>query len=238
MAILPNFETAEALFSAYHLDVPRGTFAKLESYAEFLLDYNQKVNLTALTDGEDILKKHFLDSFLLYHFAEKCFPDSASILDIGSGAGFPGVPLALLRPDFSVTLLDSLNKRILFLELLKERLACSYTAVHGRAEELARLSDYRETFDVVTARAVAALPMLAEFSLPYVRTGGYWLAMKGKEEIQPALHAIQTLGGQLEQTISYQLPDGDERSLYLIRKISPCPTKYPRKFAQIKQKAL
>lgn len=107
-----------------------------------------------------------------------------------------------------------------------------------RAEELAKLPDYRENFDIVTARAVAALPMLAEFSLPYVKTGGFWIAMKGKEEIQPALHAIQILGGKLEHTISYQLPDGDERTLYLIKKISPTPTKYPRKFAQIKQKQL
>ncbi|MBR1527903.1 MAG: 16S rRNA (guanine(527)-N(7))-methyltransferase RsmG [Oscillospiraceae bacterium] len=236
--MLPDYQSAQKLFQSYHLDVPRGTFQKLEIYADFLVDYNQHVNLTAITDGNEILTKHFLDSFLLYIHAQNCFPDSAKVLDIGSGAGFPGVPLALLRPDFTVTLLDSLNKRITFLELLKQKLECSYTPIHGRAEELAKLPDYRETFDVVTARAVAALPMLAEFSLPYVRTGGFWIAMKGKEEISPARNAIKILGGKLEQTISYQLPDGDERTIYIIKKISPTPTKYPRKFAQIKQKQL
>ena len=130
-----------------------------------------------------------MDSFLLYHFAERYFPDSAEILDIGSGAGFPGVPLALLKPDFQITLLDSLEKRITFLNLLKEKLKCSYTAIHGRAEEFAKLPEYREAFDVVTARAVASLPMLAEFSLPYVKISGYWIAMKGKEDISPAIPA-------------------------------------------------
>lgn len=238
MSILPDFETAQKMFQTYQIDVPRGTFEKLEIYADFLVEYNQRVNLTAITDGQDILRKHFLDSFLLYHFAEKYFPDSAKILDIGSGAGFPGVPLALLKPDFQITLLDSLGKRITFLKLLKEKLNCNYQAIHGRAEEFAKRSDYREAFDVVTARAVASLPMLAEFSLPYVKLNGYWLAMKGKEDISPAISAIQKLGGNLEQTISYQLPDGDERTLFIIKKISPTPTKFPRKFAQIKQKPL
>ncbi|MBR4318627.1 MAG: 16S rRNA (guanine(527)-N(7))-methyltransferase RsmG [Oscillospiraceae bacterium] len=236
--MLPDFETAQKMFQTYQIDVPRGTFEKLEIYADFLVEYNQRVNLTAITDGQDILRKHFLDSFLLYHFAEKYFPDSAKILDIGSGAGFPGVPLALLKPDFQITLLDSLGKRITFLKLLKEKLNCNYQAIHGRAEEFAKRSDYREAFDVVTARAVASLPMLAEFSLPYVKLNGYWLAMKGKEDISPAISAIQKLGGNLEQTISYQLPDGDERTLFIIKKISPTPTKFPRKFAQIKQKPL
>lgn len=238
MPILPDYETSEKLFQEYQLDVPRGTFDKLQIYADFLVDYNQHVNLTAITDGNEILRKHFLDSFLLYSHAGNYFPDSAKILDIGSGAGFPGVPLALLRPDFDITLLDSLGKRITFLELLRRKLDCSFSAVHGRAEEFAKLPDYRECFDVVTARAVASLPMLAEFSLPYVRIGGFWISMKGKEDISPALSAILKLGGKLEQTISYQLPDGDERMLYIIKKISPTPTKYPRKFAQIKQKQL
>jgi len=236
--MLPDYQSAQNLFQKYQLDVPRGTFQKLELYADFLVDYNQHVNLTAITDGNEILIKHFLDSFLLYAYAKNYFPDSANVLDIGSGAGFPCVPLALLRPDFNITLLDSLNKRVTFLNLLKQKLECNYTPIHGRAEELAKLPDYRESFDVVTARAVAALPMLAEFSLPYVRIGGFWIAMKSKEEINPALNAIHLLGGKLENTIPYQLPDGDERIIYIIKKISPTPTKYPRKFAQIKQKQL
>lgn len=239
MAVLPEYEQAKQVFEQFEIHVPRGTFEKLEQYAEFLVAYNQHVNLTAVTEGEEILKKHFLDSLLLHQLAGSCFPKSAKLLDIGSGAGFPGVPLALIRPDLQMTLLDSLNKRIVFLEKLRNLLDCDYTAIHGRAEDFAKKSEYRESFDVVTARAVASLPTLAELSLPYVKTGGYWIAMKGpNEEIKPALQAIRLLGGQLLDTIPYQLAGGDARILYLVKKISPCPTKYPRKIAQIKQKPL
>ncbi len=238
MALLPDYARASELFQEFNIDVPHGTYLKLESYAKFLVEYNQHVNLTAVTKGDAILKKHFLDSLLLHELARDCFSQSAKILDIGSGAGFPGVPLSLIRPDLQITLLDSLRKRITFLEQLKEKLDCQYTAVHGRAEDFAKNPEYRESFDVVTARAVAALPVLAEFSLPYVRIGGYWLAMKSHEEIRPALQAIRLLGGELVNTISYQLPGGDARNLYLIRKVSSCPEKFPRKFAQIRQKSL
>lgn len=238
MALLPDYAQANELFQEFSIDVPHGTYLKLESYAEFLVEYNQYVNLTAVTDGDGILKKHFLDSLLLHELARDCFPQSAKILDIGSGAGFPGVPLSLIRPDLQITLLDSLRKRIAFLEQLREKLDCQYTTVHGRAEDFARTPAYRESFDVVTARAVASLPVLAELSLPYVRMGGYWLAMKSHEEIRPALQAIHLLGGELVSTISYQLPGGDARNLYLVRKVETCPEKFPRKFAQIKQKPL
>lgn len=239
MAVLPKYEQAKQVFEKYNIHVPRGTFEKLENYAEFLVDYNQHVNLTAVTDGEEILKKHFLDSLLLYQLASNYFPESAKLLDIGSGAGFPAVPVALIRPDLQITLLDSLNKRIIFLEKLRNVLNCNYIAIHGRAEDFAKKSEYRESFDIVTARAVASLPVLAEISLPYVKIGGYWIAMKGpNEEIKPALQAIRLLGGQLLDSISYQLDGGDARILYLVKKISPCPTKYPRKIAQIKQKPL
>lgn len=238
MTLLPDYAQASELFREFQIDVPHGTYLKLESYAEFLVEYNQHVNLTAVTDGDGILKKHFLDSLLLHELARDCFPQSAHVLDIGSGAGFPGVPLALIRPDLQITLLDSLQKRIVFLEQLREKLDCQYLPVHGRAEEFAKNPGYRESFDVVTARAVAALPMLAELSLPYVKPGGYWLAMKSHEEIRPALQAIRLLGGELVDTIPYQLPGGDARNLYLIRKITICPEKFPRKFAQIKQKPL
>lgn len=236
MAILPDYETADAIFGKYDFHVSHETFRKLEMYAAFLLEYNQKVNLTAITDGSAILKKHFLDSLLLYQYAQNYF--TGNILDIGSGAGFPGVPLALQRPDLQMTLLDSLHKRIVFLEQLREKLHLDYAAVHGRAEDFAKLPGYRERFAVVTARAVASLPVLAELSLPFVQLGGYWIAMKGREDMQPALHVVGLLGGELTERIPYQLPDGDERCIYIIKKISPTSTKYPRKISQIKQKAL
>ncbi len=235
--MLPEFDNAKALFDEYHLDVSRETYEKMEKYAAFLVDYNEKVNLTAVTEGGEILRKHFLDSVLLEKFG--AIAEGASVLDIGSGAGFPGVPLALVRPDLKITLLDSLNKRIVFLQQLCELLGCSCNPIHGRAELLAKTSEMREKFDVVTARAVAAMPTLAEYSLPFVKVGGTWIAMKGPNEpVKSALQAIRMLGGKLEDTIEYQLPGGDARVIYVVKKVSQTPTKYPRNSGQIKQKPL
>lgn len=235
--MLPNYDEAKAMFDAYDMDVSRETYGKMEKYAAFLVDYNEKVNLTAVTEGDEILRKHFLDSLLLEKYSN--IPENASLLDIGSGAGFPGVPLALQRPDLEITLLDSLQKRIIFLEKLSEHLQCPYTAFHGRAEIDGKKETMREQFDVVTARAVASMPTLAEYSLPFVKVGGIWLAMKGPNEpVKPALQAIRLLGGRLEDTIEYQLPGGDARVIYVVKKISQTPTKYPRNSGQIKQKPL
>ena len=237
--MLPAYEDAKNLFSAAGLDVSRETYQKMEQYAVFLAEYNEKVNLTAITDGDGILKKHFLDSMLLGRFCAEELTESAQLLDIGSGAGFPGVPLALLRDDLDITLMDSLNKRITFLELLREQLGLHYRTIHGRAEEMAKKADFREQFDVVTARAVAALPTLAEYSLPFVKVGGYWLAMKGpSEELKPALQAIRVLGGEFVRTEAYTLPDGEERVIYVVKKIAPTATKFPRNSGQIKSKPL
>lgn len=237
--MLPEFERANALFSQYSLDVSHETYEKLENYADFLVACNEKVNLTAITEGEAILKKHFIDSLLLHAKCAAQFPAHGKVLDIGSGAGFPGVPLALMQPDLDITLLDSLNKRIVFLEALRERLGLHYRAVHGRAEQFAKNADYREQFDVVTARAVAAMPVLAEYSLPYVKSGGFWIAMKGPtEEIKPALQAIRVLGGELNDTHRCTLPDGEERVIYVVKKVRTTPTKFPRNSGQIKAKPL
>ena len=237
--MLPEFESAKALFSQYDLEVSRETYQKLEDYAAFLVAYNENVNLTAITDGDGILKKHFIDSLLLHGICKAQLPEGGRVLDIGSGAGFPGVPLALQRPDLRITLLDSLNKRIVFLQQLCEKLGLSYEAVHGRAEQLAKDETYREQFDVVTARAVAALPTLAEYSLPFVKIGGHWIAMKGPgEDVQPALQAMRVLGGKLCDTHRYTLPDGEERVIYVVKKLSPTPTKFPRNSGQIKAKPL
>lgn len=235
--MLPEYEIANALFQCYDLDVSRETYAKMEEYAAFLVDYNQKVNLTAVTGGDEILRKHFLDSCLLARYVS--IPQGSRLLDIGSGAGFPGVPLKLLRNDLHITLLDSLQKRIAFLELLCQRLDVSCTCRHGRAEQDAKLPDMREQFDIVTARAVASLPTLAEYALPFVKVGGIWAAMKGPgESVKPALQAIRMLGGHLEETIPYQLPGGDARVIYVVKKVSQTLTKYPRNSSQIKQKPL
>ncbi|MBR3629085.1 MAG: 16S rRNA (guanine(527)-N(7))-methyltransferase RsmG [Oscillospiraceae bacterium] len=237
--MLPAFEQVAALFHDCGVDVSRETYEMMEVYAAFLVAYNEKVNLTAVTEGNEILRKHFLDSMLL---AVKCgsyLPEGGAVLDIGSGAGFPGVPLCIVRPDLDITLLDSLNKRIVFLDALREKLGITYRTIHGRAEELARKQEYRERFDAVTARAVAAMPVLAEYSLPFVKQNGYWMAMKGpNEEIRPALQGIRMLGGHSEEDVRYSLPGGDERVIFVVKKCSPTPTKYPRNSGQIRQKPL
>lgn len=235
--MFPAFEDAKVLFDTYEISVSRETYEKMQVYAEFLVDYNQNVNLTAVTEENDILKKHFLDSLLLDKFCP--IPQNGRILDIGSGAGFPGMPLALQRPDLDITLLDSLQKRITFLGKLCVLLKCPCKPMHGRAEEMAKKAEFRENFDVVTARAVASMPVLAEYSLPFVKPGGVWVAMKGpSESVKPALQAIRILGGKLQDTVAYQLPGGDARVIYVVKKVSQSPTKYPRNSSQIKQKPL
>ena len=231
--MLPEFESAKALFSLYDLEVSRETYQKLEDYAAFLVAYNENVNLTAITDGDGILKKHFIDSLLLHGICKAQFPEGGRVLDIGSGAGFPGVPLALQRPDLRITLLDSLNKRIMFLQQLCEKLGLSYEAVHGRAEQLAKDETYREQFDFCVSRAVANLSVLSELCLPMVKVGGSFVSYKsGKadEEIAHASRAIRILGGKKARKEHLLLPGSDmERILVVVEKKEPTPKNFPRK---------
>ena len=214
-------------------------FLMFDRYAYELISYNEKVNLTALTSPEDIAEKHFLDSILpFYHFKVK---NGASVIDIGTGAGFPSCPLKIIRKDIDVTLLDSLLKRVNFLTRISDVLGLSAKCIHGRAEELGRDPNYREKYDVATARAVAGLPMLCEYCLPFVKEGGYFLSLKGSrgaQEAKEAYTAIKTLGGRLEEVYCYSLPSGDERTLIVIKKISQTPPKYPRNKGQMTKKPL
>ena len=214
-------------------------FLMFDRYAYELISYNEKVNLTALTSPEDIAEKHFLDSILpFYHFKVK---NGASVIDIGTGAGFPSCPLKIIRKDIDVTLLDSLLKRVNFLTRISDVLGLSAKCIHGRAEELGRDPNYREKYDVATARAVAGLPMLCEYCLPFVKEGGYFLSLKGSrgaQEAKEAYTAIKTLGGRLEEVYCYSLPSGDERTLIVVKKISQTPPKYPRNKGQMTKKPL
>ncbi len=205
-------------------------------YAAMLRKWNEKMNLTNIVDDQGIAIRHFIDSLTLVSHIEdeerKQGRRDLSLIDVGTGAGFPGIPLKVTMSGLSVTLLDSLKKRIAFLDAVCEQLQLSdIKTVHGRAEECAKSKQYREKFDISTARAVAALPTLCEYCLPYVKVGGIFLAMKGhaEEETEEAQKAIVTLGGTLETVHTFTLPGTDmQRSIVVIRKIRPTPPKYPR----------
>ncbi len=211
---------------------------KFEEYYKFLIEYNEMVNLTAITEHDEVMIKHFYDSLIL---SKALYPGKIKLLDVGAGAGFPSVPNAIINDELEITIIDSLNKRIVFLEELIKKLELkNVNPIHGRAEEYA--IENREKFDVVTARAVARLNILIELCIPFVKVGGLFIAMKskeGEEELNEALSGIKLLGGKVIDRMDFNLPNGmGERELILIKKIKPTPNKYPRKFAQIKSKPL
>ena len=223
--------------------VPPEAAEKFDLYARRLTEWYARVNLTAITEPYAIVLKHFADSLSLLPF----LPGAPfSLVDVGTGAGFPSVPLALLRGDMRLTLLDSLQKRLTFLESLCGELGLSPTLVHARAEDAGHQPTLREQFDVATARAVAAMPTLAELCLPLVRTGGQWIALKGpagETELQAAASAIDKLGGRVARTQSLSLPAteavaAETRFLIFVDKVRPCAPVYPRPGAKIAKKPL
>ena len=202
------------------------------TYYEMLTEWNQVMNLTAITEYDEVLKKHFVDSLSLSRAFT--FSDSLSLIDVGTGAGFPGLPLKIAYPQLKITLLDSLNKRVQFLNAVIEKLGLQdIEAVHGRAEDFARNSSYREKFDLCVSRAVANLTTLSEYCLPFVKTGGNFISYKSEkvgEEIRQAEKAIALLGGSLEKQVELYLPGSDiYRNLVVIQKKTASPKKYPRK---------
>lgn len=205
-------------------------------FYDILLKWNKVMNLTAITDYEDVVNKHFIDSISLIKVIDKKFISSGSIkvIDIGTGAGFPGIPLKIMFPELNITLLDSLNKRISFLnEVIRELGFSDIEAIHGRAEDLAKKDKYREKYDLCVSRAVANLAVLSEYSLPYVRKSGYFISYKSgeiKNEIEESTGAINKLGGNIEDVFKFYLPETDiQRSLIKIKKINDTPKIYPRK---------
>lgn len=204
---------------------------------ENLLAWNKNVNLTAITDSEEIATKHFADSLSVLPYAE--FQEGATLIDVGCGAGFPSLPLLIARPDLKVTFLDSIGKKLNFIEDTVNKLELDGTIIHDRAEMIGKDEDYRETFDFAVTRAVAPLNVLAEYCLPLVKVGGMYISMKGAEdEVELGENAINTLGGKIEQVVSFKLPNGDKRNLIMIKKISQTPTGYPRKAKKIDTRPL
>ena len=234
--MLPEFDYCHADFEKAGIELSHELYEKLDIYASFLVEYNKKVNLTAISEPTEILRKHFIDSIILSEYVD--IQKNSSVIDVGTGAGFPSVPLKLFRPDIKLTLLDSLNKRIDFLRLLCEKLDIDAQFIHGRAEDISKKAEYREMFDFSCARAVANLSLLSEFCIPFVKIGGCFISMKGPaENISEGENAVKILGGKIEKVSEYELFE-EKRRIILIKKISQTPPKYPRNSSQIKKKQL
>lgn len=225
----------------YGITINNEAAERFTIYSRMLIEWNKKINLTAIIEPKEIVVKHFIDSLILMPM----LPDrQCSLIDVGTGAGFPGLPLAIMNKNIQLTLLDSLNKRLLFLKNCCTELGIQVHLVHARAEEAGSKPEIREKFDVVTARAVAALPVLCEYCLPLAKIGGKFIAMKGPDgeaETDSAKKAISMLGGKLTAIERRQLTAKDEtmeRRLIIIDKIVSTPSKYPRNSAKIKKEPL
>lgn len=199
-------------------------------YMKLLIEWNEKINLTAITEPEEIITKHFIDSLTILKYIKNDY----KVVDVGTGAGFPGIPLCIMNPTLKMTLVDSLNKRLIFLQEVVNKLKLkNIEIVHARAEELGQNIKYRETFDIATSRAVANLSTLSEYLIPLVKINGKIISMKAsnaKQEIDEAQNAIQILGGQIESIEEFNLPESDiGRTVIIINKNKPTSKKYPRK---------
>ena len=222
-------------------DLTENQYNQFITYMKLLQEWNEKINLTAITEDEEVIKKHFIDC--IKAFKSKAVRNAKTVIDVGTGAGFPGLPIAIMNPDISVTILDSLNKRINFLNTVVAQLELkNVTTIHSRAEDGARKPELRESFDVATSRAVANMAVLSEFCLPYVRVNGYIVSLKGpaiEEELKEGQKAINTLGGSLENIIEVNIEESDlKHNIVEIKKVNKCPKTYPRKAGTVNKKPI
>ena len=225
-------ETFYSLLDQQNINLTDQQKFQFERYFELLVEWNEKINLTAITEKEEVYLKHFYDSIapILQGLIEN---QEIKLLDIGAGAGFPSLPMKILYPQLDVTIIDSLNKRINFLQLLAEELDLEGVHFyHGRAEDFAQDKAFRAQFDIVTARAVARMQVLSELTIPYLKVGGRLLALKASnapEELEEAKNALNLLFSKVEDNLQYELPNGDPRYITLVEKKKETPNKYPRK---------
>ena len=235
-----EIEKIVPLCSQFGVELNDEAIKNLNLYGNLLLEWNEKINLTAITEPHEVLYKHFYDCILFFKNVD--VPKNAKLIDVGTGAGFPAMVLKIVRPDLTVTLLDSLNKRIVFLNDVIEKLGLSgIEAVHSRAEDGGKNKLYREKYDIACARAVASMPVLLEYCVPFVRVGGLFAAMKGpsaESEVALCSNAISQLGVAKPNIICETLTGNEQRTFVTFKKISQTPPKYPRKSGNISKQPL
>lgn len=231
-----NIDEFKDEISKIGIEYDNDKLLKLEKYYELLIDWNNKINLTAIVDKEQVYLKHFYDSLTLFKIVDLNKIDS--LCDLGTGAGFPGIVIKIFFPNIKITLVDALNKRINFLNEVVQKLKLSnVTLIHSRAEDYGR--EHRECFDVVTARALSSLPVLLEYGVSLLKIDGMLCAMRGNDDSSDSLTAISQLNVSLEKVVHFQLPyEKSNRTLILFRKLSKTNIKYPRRFIEIKKKPL
>lgn len=232
--------TVKEIVEELHLTMDDDAIQKLEKYNDTVIEQGKYINLTGIKTISESLIKNVYDSLTVYD--EKYFPKDGKLLDLGTGAGFPGIPLALLRPDLQITLMDSIQKKLLFIEKTAGTLSIKNVKIqHIRAEAAGRRRKMRETFDIVTARAVKSLPIITEWALPFVKVGGYFAAMKGpgaEEELALSQKILQEMKAVVVEQKELILPTGEKRILLYIQKTAPCPKTYPRKIGMAEKKPI
>ncbi|WP_434291784.1 16S rRNA (guanine(527)-N(7))-methyltransferase RsmG [Clostridium botulinum] len=235
------FNILQSACNDVNLDFNDKKYNQLISYKNLIQEWNKKINLTAIVEDEEIIKKHFIDCIKI--FKSSPIGEAKSLIDIGTGAGFPGIPIKILKEDIEITLLDSLQKRINFLNIVIGELQLkNIQCLHGRAEDYAQEIQHRQKYDIAVSRAVANLAVLSEFCIPFVEKGGYFIAMKGpsvEEEITAATKSIEILGGKIEDIIKIDIEDTDlKHNLVIIKKVKETGKRYPRKPGIIKRNPL
>ncbi len=218
----------------YGVELDEKALERFDIYGRLLVDWNEKINLTAITEPDEVVIKHFVDSLTVFSAID--IPEGARVIDVGTGAGFPGVAMLIARPDLDITLMDSTNKKLNVIRDILENIGLEANVVHKRAEEAGQSKDFRESYDFATARAVSNLRDLSEFCLPFVKVGGTFISMKSAkadEEIEEGKKAISVLGGTIKEKKTFNLEAAGERTVILIEKSSSTPAKYPRPSAKM-----